>query len=123
MRLTLVLSIFILICITLNTQAGERVDHFEGKPANTLEEAVTNFSEYNKKLKEILNKEEITGEDMFKIHQLTYTIENALQKINEEMDAMAVSLENLHISSETGDLGGIKKHGDEYTSSAAKLVE
>lgn len=123
MRIILFISIFILLGITLKVEAGERVDHFEGKPANTLEEAVSNFSEYNKKLNDILNKEDISGEDMFRIHQLTYTIENALQKINEEVEAMAVSLENLHISSETGDLEGIKKHGAEYISSAKKLVK
>ena len=123
MKIIFAVSIFILFGFTLQAKAGERVDHFEGKPSKTLEEAVANFSEYNNKLREILNKENISGEDMFKIHQLTYTIENALQKIGEEVEAMAFSLENLHISSETGDLEGIKKHGAEYTDSAYKLVK
>lgn len=123
MRILTILTVILSLSFAVQAKSGERVEHFEGEPADTLEEAVANFSEYNSKLRKILIKEEISGEDMFKIHQLTYSIENALQKINEEVEAMAVSLENLHISSETGDLDGIKKHGAEYTNSAIKLVK
>lgn len=61
--------------------SDDRPDHFKGVPSETLEAAVGNFSEYNKKLAEILAKDELTPEDMVHVHELTYTLENALEKL------------------------------------------
>ena len=58
--------------------AGERGAHFEGKPSATLAQAVANFNEYNLKLKAILDGK-VTDSDMAEVHQLTYTLENALK--------------------------------------------
>src|SRR5690606_14131897 len=76
--------------------AGERSAHFEGKPSATLAQAVANFSEYNLKLNAILDGK-VTDADMAEVHQLTYTLENALKKINEEMSALAGTLEEVHL--------------------------
>ena len=79
--------------------AAETVQHYKGKPAETLPQAVANFSEYNRKLKALLDGP-VTDADMAEVHQLTYTLENALKKINEEMAELADTLEKVHQASE-----------------------
>ena len=58
--------------------AGESVSHYKGKPAETLPQAVANFSEYNRKLKVLLDGP-VTDADMDEVHQLTYTLETLIQ--------------------------------------------
>ncbi len=102
--------------------ASDRVDHFQGKPAETLEEAVANFSQYNQRLEGLLSKNTLSQDDLFQIHELTYTLENALEKINAEFAELADTLEELHVASETGDADGAKRHGDAYLDTARKVI-
>ena len=101
--------------------AGERAAHFEGKPSATLAKAVANFNEYNLKLKTILDGK-LTDADMAEVHQLTYTLENALEKINEEMSALAGTLEEVHLASEKLDRDAVLKHGRAYLSVSGQVV-
>jgi len=101
--------------------ADTRIDHFEALPSNTLEEAVKNFSEYNQKLATILAGE-IDNQAMTDIHQLTYTLENALEKIHEEVTALVDTLEELHVASETYQPEAVKEHGAAYMEVASKIA-
>lgn len=101
---------------------SEEVDHFEGQSAKTLEQAVSNFKEYNQELEQILDGD-LTPEAMNNVHQLTYTLENALGKINEEFDALAETLETIHLASERADSDAVKTNGETYLSVSRKVVE
>jgi hypothetical protein len=101
---------------------GTRTAHFEAKPAETLAQAVANFAEYNDKLRAILDGK-VTDSDMADVHQLTYTLENALKKINEEMAGLAVTLEEVHLASEKLDRDAVLKHGRAYLSVADEVVK
>ncbi|TVP43139.1 MAG: hypothetical protein EA345_17505 [Halomonas sp.] len=103
--------------------ADERHEHFKGKPSETLDEAVANFSEGNQRLAELIAAESISDEQMGEIHMLSYTIENALQKIDEEVDAMAILLEEVHLGSETLDQERVLTNGHDYLNAAQTLVE
>lgn len=100
----------------------QRPSHFKGEPSETLEQAVTNFSTYNQQLNELL-KGELTAEKMGEIHQLTYTLENALGKINDEMDELADVLEEVHLGSETMDQPRVSENGEKYLNNAAKVIK
>ncbi len=50
---------------------------------------------------------------------LTYTLENALQRIDQEVDAMAISLEEVHLGSETLDQERVSSNGAAYLEAAA----
>ena len=102
--------------------AGGQPAHFEGKSAETLVQAVANFAEYNNKLRAILDGK-VTDADMADVHQLTYTLENALKKINEEMTSLAVTLEDVHQASEKLDREAVLKHGRAYLSVADTVVK
>lgn len=102
--------------------SDERSAHFEGTPSATLAQAVANFSESNLKLKTILDGK-VTDADMAEVHQLTYTLENALKKINEEMSALAGTLEEVHLASEKLDRDAVLEHGRAYLSVSGQVIK
>lgn len=102
--------------------ADERPSHYQGQPANTLEQAVANFSEYNNRLADILAKKELTAADMHQVHELTYTLENALEKIRDELDELEDVLEEVHEASEYADIKAVQKHGKAYLETARKVI-
>lgn len=118
---TLILFL-IITTLSISASADERIEHFEGEPSETLEEAVKNFSEYNKKLASILEKDELTNQDIVKVHQLTYTLENALSKINDEMEELAETLEEIHLASEKVDTEKVKNKGTSYLNTAQTVI-
>ena len=93
---------------------AEAVEHFEGKNAESLEEAVTNFKRYNQRLESLLKKDSMSADDVTKVHELTYTLENALAKINDGLGKLAVTLEEVHLASEKYDADAVRDHGDAY---------
>ncbi|WP_100638903.1 DUF6746 family protein [Marinobacter salexigens] len=97
-------------------------DHFKGVPANTLEQAVANFSEYNNKLEKVLAGD-LTPEAMNEVHQLTYTLENALQKLDDEIDELEDTLEKVHKASERADPDTVRTAGEQYLSNSRKIIK
>jgi len=97
-------------------------DHFKGEPSHTLEQAVTNLSKYNKKLEKVLAGD-LTPEAMNEVHQLTYTLENALQKLDDEIDELEETLEKVHKASERADADTVRSAGKQYLTNSRKIVQ
>lgn len=102
--------------------AEERPDHFKGHAAPDLATAVAHFSEYNNRLEKALAGD-LTGADIATIHELTYTLENALEKINNDLEELAETLEKVHVASETADRDVLKKAGPAYLSTARSVIK
>ena len=113
----------LLFCHASFTMADKKPIHFKGKSSETLEQAVSNFSEYNNKLAAILSKDALSPQEMQQVHELTYTLENALEQINVSLTELAISLEAIHVGSETGDEETIKTQGSHYLSTARQLIK
>lgn len=109
------------LLLAAHVQAETRPDHYKGEPAEILEQAVTNFSEYNAKLAELLAGE-LTPAALNEVHQLTYTLENALAKINEETATLAQTLEQVHVASESNQPQVVKDRGEAYLEVSRTLV-
>lgn len=122
-KLTLLMTALITLGFAPLTVAEERPEHFEGKPAATLEQAVTNFSEYNKKLSALLDQDKLSPENLQQIHKLTYTLENALAKINSEFTGLAKTLESIHVASEKTDAKTVRMQGQSYLNTAGKVIK
>jgi len=103
--------------------AQAEIEHYRGLPAETLEQAVANFSEYNQKLGALVEKEELTPQDIDKVHELTYTLENALERIQDELDLIAELLEEVHVGSETLQYEQVQQSGRAYLEKARTLIE
>lgn len=124
MKLTAIVAAAALgLAVVSGPATADEVDHYRAKPSETLEEAVKNFSEYNRKLAEVLNKDELTVDELERIHQLTYTLEVALAKINEEMAALPATLERLHLASEAHNAAEARGVGKVYLEIGQTVVD
>ena len=70
----------------------------------------------------MLERDELDGEALVTIHRL-YTLENALEKIEDELDDLADVLEDLHKASETGKVEDTRAHGRAYLDTARKVIQ
>ena len=101
----------------------QRYQHFSGQPSKNLDQALFNLKNFNAKLAEIMAKDELTPQDMATIHQLSYTLENALQRLDEEVDVMQDVLEEVHLASESMDYETVQTQGKVYLESTGKIVK
>lgn len=115
-------SALLLADVGIASEDTHRPDHFKGLEAPTLEVAVANLTSYNQKLKQRLEGE-LTPADMAAIHQLTYTLENALETISNEVKNIADLLEEVHVASETMDVATAKKSGGRYLQESQHLTK
>lgn len=121
---TLLTGLTLTVATSASAQDSEqRYEHFKGQPAKTLDQALFNLKNFNAKMAEIMASGELTPEKMAQIHQLSYTLENALQKLDEEVDTMQEVLEQVHLASETLDYETVKKQGKVYLDSTAKIIK
>jgi hypothetical protein len=103
--------------------SASEVDHYEGRKADTLAEAVTNLREYNARLEKLLDQEELSAADLEKVHQLTYTLENALKRINTELGGIAGDLETVHLASERQETDTVRSKGRAYLEQVDTLID
>lgn len=103
-------------------QATDRPSHFKGEAAPSWAAAQANLIEYNQKLANIMAKDTLSPQDLGEIHQLTYTLENALQRMEKDIEDLAETLEKVHVASETGKADLAKKEGDIYLKAAKVLL-
>lgn len=102
-------------------QAAE-VEHFKAKPSPTLEAAIENLTTYNAELAALLAQEQLSLLDMNKIHELTYTLEDALARIDAHVEALEESLESVHKASERADMKVVKADGQRYLNDSQRLL-
>ncbi|MDY0250654.1 MAG: hypothetical protein RBR45_11475 [Pseudomonas sp.] len=102
--------------------ADERPGHFKGLPAPDLQTAVTHFSEYNDRLEKALSGD-LSDADLVTIHELTYTLENALEKITVDLDELAQTLEKVHVASETFNRDALKEAGPAYLKTSRIVIK
>jgi len=112
-----------LIALSPAAHAEERPSHYKGLPADTLDDAVKNFSEYNRKLETLLANDSLSPDEVVTIHELTYTLRNALHKIDEELETLEETLEELHEASETINTETVLTKGREYLSVSRKIID
>jgi len=102
--------------------ADERVDHYEGEEAADLTEALANLWEYNTRLAAILEKGTLDEGDLDRVHQLTYSLENALARIDEDLTSLAETLEEVHLASESLDAETVSESGRAYLAGARLIA-
>ena len=98
------------------------VEHYKGEPADSLPEAIAHLSEYNSKLAALLEGE-LTPQAMNEIHQLTYTLENALGRMDQELDVLAETLEEVHQASEHADPSTVRQRGTDYLTGSEAFTD
>ncbi|MEA3639294.1 MAG: DUF6746 family protein [Lamprobacter sp.] len=121
------ITLALLLMATASIHAEElSVDgrpHFSGKTADSAKEALQHLREGNEALEDYLDDDGIAAADLAHIHELTYTLENALAKLQASLSRMAATLEEIHLASEKGDADIVLESGREYLSMADELTD
>ena len=123
MKLKLFLGAIAFVVLTSTSFADEDYDHFPALAAPDVATALCNIKTYNEKLVAITNKDEMSAEDMVKVHELTYTLENALARLQTTLGDMAVVLEEVHKASERLDSGIINESGKTYLAGTSEFLK
>ncbi|MEA1048494.1 DUF6746 family protein [Lamprobacter modestohalophilus] len=116
--ITLALFLTVTVGVAADELSPDGRPHFSGKEADSVEEAFHHFEEGNEKLEKYLKDDSIEGADLAHIHELTYTLENAIAKMQAALVSLATSLEEVHLASERGDIDVVLESGREYLSIA-----
>lgn len=112
MKLLAASSLMALI-ISSNVFATE-INHFKGTPSPDLKSALCNLQTFDKALLKATTGEKLTPEQMAKVHELTYTLEVAVQRVQSELVIVAEELENAHKGSEVMDNKKVKSGAKAY---------
>lgn len=85
----------------------ERVDHYEAEDIKTPEEAKKTLDEKNAEIAKILEAEKLSGSDLEKIHEISYSLEDAIDKLIAEkagapaqLEAIDEAIQAVHYASE-----------------------
>jgi len=100
---------------------AEAPEHFEGEPAETLEQALANLSEFNRKLETLLDSD-LDSRTLHEIHKLTYTLENAVDRLETELDEIARMLEFVHVAAEQADRRVVREQGAAYLEKSRTII-
>ena len=103
-------------------KAPERVSHYQGKQANDVGEAIANLREGNARLKELLSGG-VSEYDMQDIHNVSYTLEEAVARLREELGVIADDLENMHFYSEGYKRDDVLEYGNAYLNGIERIVK
>ncbi|WP_394174737.1 DUF6746 family protein [Thalassotalea litorea] len=111
-----------LLLLASSIQAQEKYNHFASLEAKDTQAALCNLAAFNETLKAITAKEALTPEDMVKVHELTYTLENAVIRLQQDLNTIAEDLESVHLASERLDADTVKSSGQTYLTATELLL-
>jgi hypothetical protein len=97
-------------------------EHFKGKKAATFAQAQALMAEYNAKLAAIVEDGKVTPAEMGEVHQLTYTLENSLERMEDELERIEEVLEEVHEGSEHGEYEYVLKNARRYLQDSSVLL-
>lgn len=119
LKLLILLSPLSLCSVSI---ADEAYQHFPSIESNNLNTALCNLKNYNQKIQPLLTASNPTAEQMVQVHELTYTLENALAQLEKDLEEMAEDLEEVHLASERLDNQTIITKGKEYLEATNTLL-
>ena len=98
----------------ISAHASDDDAHFKAIVSTDIASALCNLKTYNAELQQVTREKDVDTMGMLKVHELTYTLENALQKIQAELTTIAADLEEVHQSSESHDQTKVKTYTEKY---------
>lgn len=112
--LTLIaITLFLGLSASAVADDDKMYQHYQPEKSENLQQAIKNLNKYNAMLSELMSGE-LNAQDQAKIHELTYTLEVALERLDDELDSAAEQLEEVHLGSESMDKDRIVENGEKY---------
>ncbi len=124
--ITITVSSLLIFSLSTTMAFATDIEHFKGKPSTTIEEARLNLSEQNRQMAKMLSsKNKLSPQDMVKLHQMSYTMENALERLSDELEKLEDELEKIHLASENINGGNktIRAIAPNYLDTSKRLFE
>ena len=100
--------------VELDPELLEQLETTEGQPIETLKQAVDALALNNDLLEVLLDKPELTDSDLAIMQRLTETIENALHKVDEEVDIMIEQVLEVRAGADGQEQERIRESGQDY---------
>ena len=94
------------VCLVQAVTASDdsNIAHYEAKNFLTAKEAFTGLVLTSREMASIASKANLNGQEIEKIHQISYTTENALKKLSQSsrynFQPLEQALEDVHLASE-----------------------
>ncbi len=107
----------------IETELKQEIEQTQGQPIETLQQAVDALELRNDLLDVLMDKEELTDGDLAIIQQLTGDIENALAKVEEEVDIMRGRVQEVRASAESQGQESIHESGRGYLERIRTLMQ
>lgn len=102
--------------------AAPRVDHYQARQADSVAQTIANLKEANQQLEAILAGE--VGEyDMHDVHSLSYTIEDSLARLSEELLKLKDLAGDMHFASEGLKRDEVIEHGKAYLDGVGQIIK
>lgn len=98
-----------------------KVEHYEAKEFSTVEEALAALISTSSTMASITAQEDLDGTGIEQIHQISYTTENAVAKLNAGK-SLADALEGVHLASEEHDVADLKNKFIVYQAELARYL-
>ena len=127
-----IISLIMTSLLSISVSA-ERYRHYEFEKPETIEEALTSIEGGMKDVAQLLEKKDAGTKELAKVHELTYLLEVAVERLREEESSvknLADAVEELHHASEKGELNKAKQYQqqiarlfNEYTSIQGKDIQ
>jgi len=121
-RAALVLAGVLAMSVPAMAEEKEPFEHYRAEKAETLGQAVKNFSEYNARVAKVLEKAALSPDDVEEIHEAPYTLEEALDRIEAGMEELEEQLEALHRASEAHQEVEVRETAKVYLTTAGQIM-
>ncbi|MCC2608213.1 DUF6746 family protein [Planctobacterium marinum] len=122
MKTTLLTTLSVSMLTMTGLSADEQYNHFPSLEAPDTTVALCNLNKFNARLAGIVEQSEIGVEDMLKIHELTYTLENAVQRLQQDLEGIAAELEKTHKGSEAMQQDTVKSSANAYLKALSPIL-
>lgn len=93
-----------------------KVQHYEGQEITTKDQALSAFAQNNAEIKAILDLDDVSPSDLEKIHEISYTLEKAVDFLISEklasqskLEAIDEAVQALHYASEDHEKDTVQK--------------
>lgn len=118
----LLISGFLVALLATTAQADEH-DRQTGQTSDDLETAMDLLVHENARLDVLLEKEQLSDEDLAIIEEMSHTLHNALARIHEEVGQMSTLMEEVQSSAAEGDGQRVRESGQTYLDAIQPLVK
>ncbi|MEM6603887.1 MAG: DUF6746 family protein [Pseudomonadota bacterium] len=126
-KLFLCAALLMFVFVSL-AHSSETINHYEADAVNSQEDALKALDKNSEIISAILQKDNLDAAHLEDIHRVSYTLENAIDKLISEkaapetvLNPVEKAIQNIHDSSEDHEEQAVRQHFQDFQSSFKAL--